>query len=115
MAKKVYKDREQAESAKQRAVTFLTNVVQDEDRADEVAGESLDSWLEETGRRIANNPTKGKDTMPKTKAQLAAELDEANDYIEQLEAKLDDIAGIAGDEEDEDDDDLDEDDDDPNA
>jgi hypothetical protein len=39
-------------------------------------------------------------------AQLQAELDEANDYIAQLESKLDDIGGIVSDDdEDEEDDD----------
>jgi hypothetical protein len=34
----------------------------------------------------------------KSKADLESELDEAKDYIEQLEGKLDDIGGIAADE-----------------
>ena len=38
----------------------------------------------------------------KSKADLESELDEAKDYIEQLEGKLDDIAGIAADEDEED-------------
>lgn len=38
----------------------------------------------------------------KSNAELQAELDSANGYIEELEAKLDDIAGIATDDEDED-------------
>ena len=44
----------------------------------------------------------------KTLAELKSELDSANDYIESLEEKLDDIAGIATDEDDEDEDDDDE-------
>jgi len=51
----------------------------------------------------------------KSKAELESELVEANEYIESLESKLDDIAGIAADEdeqeeEEEDDTDSDEDD-----
>jgi len=45
----------------------------------------------------------------KSKAELQAELDEANDRVEELEAKLDDIAGLASGEDDdaaEDDEDL---------
>lgn len=50
--------------------------------------------------------------MPRTKskAELQEELDSANDYIDSLESKLDNIAGIATDEdddEDEEDDDSD--------
>ena len=41
----------------------------------------------------------------KTKTQLMAELDEANDYIEELEAKLGDIVGIAADDDSDDSDD----------
>ena len=37
----------------------------------------------------------------KSKAEVEAELGKANDYIEQLEGKLDDIVGIAGDEDEE--------------
>ena len=47
----------------------------------------------------------------KSKEQLAAELNEANDYIEELEGKLDDIAGIATEDDEEpadEDDDFDE-------
>jgi hypothetical protein len=37
----------------------------------------------------------------KSKEELEADLDEANEYIEKLEGKLDDIAGIAADEDEE--------------
>lgn len=47
----------------------------------------------------------------KTVAELESELDSANEYIESLESKLDDIAGIAT-EEDDDEDDLDDEEDD---
>ncbi len=42
--------------------------------------------------------------IAKSKADLEVELDEANEYIDQLEGKLNDIVGIAAEE----DDDLDE-------
>jgi hypothetical protein len=47
----------------------------------------------------------------KSKPQLQAELDDANEYIEQLETKLDSIAGIASGDEDEESEDDDEEDD----
>ena len=40
--------------------------------------------------------------VTKSKNELQTELDEAKDYIEELEGKLDDIAGIATDEDEED-------------
>ena len=43
--------------------------------------------------------------VSKSKNELQTELDEAKDYIEELEGKLDDIAGIATDEDEEDEDD----------
>lgn len=42
--------------------------------------------------------------IQKSKAELRSELDEANDYIDQLEGKLNDIVGIAADDSDEADD-----------
>jgi hypothetical protein len=46
----------------------------------------------------------------KTRSELQAELENANEYIEELESKLDNIAGIAaGDEEESEDEDEDED------
>ena len=54
------------------------------------------------GAELTENPnnTRSK-SMPnsKSKAELESELDEANDYIEELESKLDQIAGIVTDEE----------------
>ena len=46
----------------------------------------------------------------KTLAELQEELESANEYIDSLESKLDDIAGIATDEDDEDEDDEEDDD-----
>ena len=40
-------------------------------------------------------------TAPKTKADLQDELEEARDYIEQLEGRLDGIVGLANGEDDE--------------
>lgn len=51
----------------------------------------------------------------KTVAELQEELDSANDYIEALEEKLDDIAGIATDEDDDEDEDSNDEEDDDRA
>jgi hypothetical protein len=60
---------------------------------------------------LMENPAR-KGNMPRTKskAELEQELDDANDYIEELEGKLNDIVGIASDEETDEDDSADEDD-----
>ena len=100
----------EAETKRQQAVDFLRRIGKD-DEADEFEDMSPEEYAEHKGADLLDNPTnrKGKKmARNKTKEQLQAELGEANDYIEQLERKLDDIAGIASDE-DEDSEDEDED------
>lgn len=115
MAKKVYDSEEQAETAKQRASRFLRDVVGDDDRADEIEDESLDEWLEETGRRIENPTTQQRrNNMPatKTKADLLEEneaLKEENEALNERLNQIFDIAADPDDESDEDDDSEDED------
>lgn len=61
-------------------------------------------YAQHKGAELLENPSRRDLFMPrpKSKAEIEAELDEANSYIEELEAKLDDIAGIVTDEEEED-------------
>ena len=71
----------------------------------------VEEYVEHKGvELIDDNPNRRNSTMAnrKTKPQLEAELDEANDYIEELEEKLDDIVGIAADEEEDSDEEDDE-------
>ena len=93
---------QQAETAKQRAAAFLRNVLDDDDRADEVDRQCLGEWMEQTGRTI-RNPTQGVTAMAKSKADLEQELSDANEYIEELEAKLDRVASAIDDGDDSDD------------
>lgn len=99
---------DEAETKRQKAVEFLRRIGND-DAADEFDSMSAQDYAAHKGAELINNPTKTRTTMAgrrtKSKHELQAELDEANDYIEQLEAKLDDIAGIVTDEDDEEDDD----------
>ncbi len=70
-------------------------------------------YAEHKGAELLENPNSTNRSVMargKSKADLEAELDEAQDYIEQLEGKLDDIAGIAVDEDDDDSDNGDDDD-----
>jgi hypothetical protein len=69
----------QAETAKKRAESFLRNVLQDDDRADEVESQTLDEWAEDTGRTITDerkNPT-----MATTKTELQGTIDQINDLV----------------------------------
>jgi hypothetical protein len=121
VAKKIL-TRVQAETAKKRAETFLRNVLQDDDRADEVAGQSVDEWAEETGRTI----TEERMTNPimETKTELQGTIDQINDLVadaldpintrEDIVDKLQQIDDLLNDDSDEDDsgEDLDDSDDD---
>jgi predicted RNase H-like nuclease (RuvC/YqgF family) len=106
MSKKtVYKSEEQAEAAKAKAVRFVDEVIGDPDRASEIEDESLDQWLEETGRRIENpapailalvNPRRKEMARAKSVATLEAEIEslqsenqELQDSLETTEAALD--------------------------
>ena len=105
----------EAETKRQKAIEFLHRIGNDDDAA---RFEAMDvrEYAEHKGADLIENPRRRKGSMPraKSKADLEDELDDANDYIEELEGKLNDIVGIAADDDDSDEDaDSDEDDDDP--
>lgn len=104
----------EAEAKRQKAVDFLRRIGQDED-ADRFDAMDAGEYADYKGAELRDNPTRRYVTMkrPKTRSELQAELENATEYIEELESKLDDIAGIAaGDEEEGEDEDEDEDEDD---
>ena len=89
----------EAETKRQKAVEFLHRIGND-DLADEFEAMSPAEYAEHKGAQLMENPA-GKGNMPraKSKAELEQELDDANDDIEELEGKLNDIVGIASDDE----------------
>ena len=94
----------EAETKRRKAVEFLRRIGQD-DAADRFEDMTAREYAEHKGAELLDNPQRRKAmARSKSKPQLEAELDEANEYIEELEAKLDDIAGIASDEDEEDED-----------
>jgi hypothetical protein len=103
--------RTEAETKRQQAVEFLRRIGQD-DEADRFEAMDADEYAEHRGVELRENPIRRFKTMPRKKSadQVQAELDEANDYIEELEEKLDRVAGIVSGDEDgeteEDDDDA---------
>jgi hypothetical protein len=106
----------EAETKRQRAVEFLHRMGKHDD-AGRFGAMDAREYAEHKGATLTPNPLRSYRPMPRrtnSKAELKAELDEAKDYIEELEGKLDDIAGLASgeDDEDEDDDDADSDDED---
>jgi hypothetical protein len=93
--------RSEAEAKRQKAVEFLRRIGND-GLADEFDNMDAEGYAEHKRAELIENPNNSRSkSMPssKSKAELESELDEANDYIEELESKLDQIAGIATDEE----------------
>ena len=97
-----YLSRSEAATKKDQAAALMRRTGQD-DRAGEYESMSLEQYAESKGAQLLENPNRRRRIMPraKSRAQLEAELDEAQDYIEDLEAKLDEIVGIAAEEEEE--------------
>ena len=85
-----------AETKRQKAVEFLRRIGQDDD-ADRFEAMDAVEYAEHKGAELRENPTRRHGTMkrPKSRTDLQAALENANEYIEELETKLDSIAGIA--------------------
>lgn len=92
MKTKSYK---QVESAKRRAELAAANLMDDESRADDFAGMTVEEYAEQRGITI-QNPKKGGTNMASKIAQLESELAEANARIEQLESERADVLDALG-------------------
>ena len=105
----------EAETKRQQAIDFLHRIGKP-DEAEQFEAMSPQEYAEHKGAELLENPNskyRRRNHMAqvtKSKNELQTELDEAKDYIEELEGKLDDIAGIATDEDEEDEEEEDEDD-----
>lgn len=123
MATKVYDNKERAEAGKAQAESFVDNVLDDPERASEIADMSLEDWLEETGRRIANpkhitrrknmatrKAVATKDDLLDEVETLRAENETLRDQVGDLSERLDQVYAIAS--PDDEDDELDEEEDD---
>jgi hypothetical protein len=100
--------REQLQSRKEQAVRFTRDVLDDPDRAEEIADESLEHYAERRKIQITNPFIRRKAIMAtgKTKAELEAEIGDLQEENQQLQDQLDAVADIVSpDDEDEDDDD----------
>jgi hypothetical protein len=88
--------RAQLQSRKEKAVRFTRDVLDDPDRANEIADESLEDYAERRGIQITN-PTKRRNAImatTKSKADLEAEIDDLKEENEELQDQLDTIADI---------------------
>ena len=94
--------RDQVEGRKERAVTFVRNVLGDDDRADEIEDESLEDYAERRKIEIIN--PRRSNTMPSNK-ELQERIQELEDENEELRDQVDAVADIVAPEEDDDEED----------
>ncbi|MFN0112991.1 MAG: hypothetical protein ACKVZH_29375 [Blastocatellia bacterium] len=94
----------QAETSRSRGIRFVRDVLEDDDRADELDDESLDDWADRKSVTIVENP---KTLKPKTKEKLymltKQQLEDRVAELEEREARILDALGIELEEEDEED------------
>jgi hypothetical protein len=105
---------EQVETAQARAVNFLRNVIQDDDRADEVQDMTPEEWASEKGVNILNSNPKRRnknvangnggngsdDVSSMTKAELVDLVDQVTGILEDAyspESSREDLASAIGD------------------
>jgi hypothetical protein len=101
---------EQVQTVQQRAVNFLRNVLENDNRADEVEGMSPEQWADEKGIRITNpegrekvangNGGNGADIEGMSKADLADMIDQVTGILEDAyspESSREDLASAIGD------------------
>jgi len=99
--------RKQLESRKAQAVRFTRNVLEDDDRADEIEDESLEDYAE--GRHIKIVNPKGITPMAApTRQELLDRIEELETENEDLQSQLDQIRDVIGDDDEEEDMDTDE-------
>src|SRR3989338_4622302 len=91
--------REQLENRKAQAVRFTRSVLDDDDRADEIEDESLEDYAERRHITITNPKGVMRMATP-TRRELLERIEELEIENEDLESRLDEIAGIVGEEDD---------------
>jgi prephenate dehydrogenase len=96
----------QVETAKCRAERFVRDVLDDDERADEIAAESAAGYAARK-RLVLSNPTSRKGINMATKQELERELDEAYSRIDELETHIAQGADLLQDEDDDEDEDDD--------
>ena len=108
--------RDQVAARKEKAVRFTEDVLDDSDRAEEIAEESVDDYAARKGIDIVSNPRAGKRRVmarAKTRAELEQEIEDLQQENEELQEQLERVAEIVApaeeDEEDEDDEEEEED------
>ncbi len=88
--------RKQLEARKAQAVRFVRDVLEDDDKADDIEDESLEDYAEHRHIRIAN-PKGATHMAAPTRQELLDRIEELETENENLQSRLDEIADIIGD------------------
>ena len=102
--------RKQLEARKARAVRFVRDALENDDKADDIEDESLEDYAEHRHIKIANPKGVIRMAAP-TRQELLDRIEELETTNEDLQSRLDEIADIIGDNDDEEDEDEGEEDD----
>lgn len=94
--------RKQLESRKAQAVRFTRDVLEDDDRADEIEDEPVEDYAERRHIKMVNRRGGRNMAQQPSKRELLDRIDELQAENEDLQSRLDEISDIVGDEADED-------------
>ena len=96
--------RKQLEARKAQAVRFVRDVLDDDDKADDIEDESLEDYAEHRHIKITNPKGATRMAAP-TRQELLDRIEELETENEDLQSRLDEISDIIGNNDDEDEDD----------
>ena len=94
--------RKQLEARKAQAVRFVRDVLDDDDKADDIEDESLEDYAEHRHIKLSN-PKGATHMAAPTRQELLDRIEELETTNEDLQSRLDEIADIIGDNEEEED------------
>jgi len=99
--------RKQLTARKAQAVRFVRNVLDDDDKADDIEDESLEDYAEHRHIKLAN-PKGATHMAAPTRQELLDRIEELETENEDLQSQLDQIRDVIGDDDEEEDTDTDE-------
>ena len=94
---------DEIERMKAKAARFVENVLDDPGRADEIEDESPEEYAERKRIQILDNPHRRRTRPMPSNKELQERVRELEDENDELQDRLDDIAGLASGDEDEED------------
>ena len=98
--------RKQLTARKAQAVRFVRDVLDDDDKADDIEDETLEDYAEHRHIKLAN-PKGATHMSAPTRQELLDRIEELETENENLQSRIDEIADIIGDNDEEDDTDED--------